>query len=263
MIPFERYELILKAVRKAKYISIKDLLDITQSSIATLRRDIDFLTTMGKIEKIRGCIVIVEKEEKEKLDDIAYLYNTRESLYSDEKEAIGIATQKYLEKNDIILLTYGTTTAQVAKHIDDKQHITVITNGIDIVNILQNKPNVEVIVLGGKVDYSDKVIKGPSTFKMLEDLHPSKVIMGSAGITEKGITGYDFLNSTFLTRVIDIIDKCIIVTDYSKFDRPGFVYIAPFDKIDIMVTDQGVPSKYIEIFRKHGIEHLIAPPKYL
>ena len=256
MIPFKRYEIILKAAHEAKYVSVRDLLEITDSSIATLRRDINFLVKNGKLEKIRGGVIGVETNDSE---NIYYLYKNRERFFYEEKEAIGIAAQKFIKENDIILLTYGTTTAQVAKYIDTDKHVTVITNGIDIISILQNKPNVDVILLGGKVDYSYKVIKGPSVFKMLEDLHPSKVIMGAGGITEeKGITGYDFLNSTFLTRVIESIEKCIIVADHSKFDSNVLVHIAPINKIDVIITDSKVPSKYLEIFKKYEIDYLIA-----
>ena len=256
MIPFERYEIILKAAHEAKYVSVRDLLKTTDSSIATLRRDINFLSKNGKLKKIRGGIIGVETNDSE---NISYLYKNRERFFYNEKEAIGIAAQEFIKENDIILLTYGTTTAQVAKYIDTDKHVTVITNGIDIISILQNKPNVDVILLGGKVDYSYKVIKGPSVFKMLEDLHPSKVIMGAGGITEeKGITGYDFLNSTFLTRVIESIEKCIIVADHSKFDSNVLVHIAPINKIDVIITDSKVPSKYLEIFKKYEIDYLIA-----
>ncbi|MCK5569339.1 MAG: DeoR/GlpR transcriptional regulator, partial [Spirochaetes bacterium] len=236
--------------------SVRDLLKTTDSSIATLRRDINFLSKNGKLKKIRGGIIGVETNDSE---NISYLYKNRERFFYNEKEAIGIAAQEFIKENDIILLTYGTTTAQVAKYIDTDKHVTVITNGIDIISILQNKPNVDVILLGGKVDYSYKVIKGPSVFKMLEDLHPSKVIMGAGGITEeKGITGYDFLNSTFLTRVIESIEKCIIVADHSKFDSNVLVHIAPINKIDVIITDSKVPSKYLEIFKKYEIDYLIA-----
>lgn len=256
MIPFERYEIILKAAHEAKHVSVRNLLKITDISIATLRRDINFLAKNGKLEKIRGGVIGVETNDSE---NISYLYKNRERFFYNEKEAIGIAAQEFIKENDIILLTYGTTTVQVAKYINTDKHVTIITNGIDIISILQNKPNVDVILLGGKVDYSYKVIKGPSTFKMLEDLHPSKVIMGAGGITEeKGITGYDFLNSTFLTRVIESIEKCIIVADHSKFDSNVLVHIAPLNKIDVIITDSKVPSKYLEIFKKFEIDYLIA-----
>lgn len=256
MIPFERYELIIKATCESKYIPITDLLRITRSSIATLRRDINYLAKNGKIKKIRGGIARTESEEP---GGFSYLYKNREKYYSKEKESIGRAAQRYIEDNDIILLTYGTTTVQVAKYLDLNKHVTVITNGIDVVSVLQNKPNIEVILLGGKVDYAYKMVKGPSVFKMLEDLHPSKVIMGAGGITEeKGITGYDFLNSTFLTRVIDIIGKTIIVADHSKFDRNVLVHIASIDAIDVIITDNQIPPKYIDIFDRCSVEYIIA-----
>jgi DeoR/GlpR family transcriptional regulator of sugar metabolism len=256
MIPFERCETILRAVREYRYISINKLMDITDSSLTTLRRDINFLAGKGKIEKIRGGIVSVEKSESE---NIFYLYRNREKLFAGEKRTIGAATQKYIEENDIILLTYGTTTAQVARHIDPSKHLTVITNGIDIVSILKDRPNVEVILLGGKVDYSYNVVKGPSLMKMLDDLHPSKVIMGAGGITEqRGITGYDFLNSTFLKGVIERVNSCFIVADHSKFDRNVLVHIAPLEAVDVVITDDKVPSRYVDIFDRFHIEHCIA-----
>jgi DeoR family fructose operon transcriptional repressor len=95
--------------------------------------------------------------------------------------------------------------------------------------------------------------------KMLEDLHPSKVIMGAGGITEeRGITGYDFLNSTFLKRVIERVTSCIIVADHSKFDRNVLVHIAPLEAVDVVITDSKVPSRYLDIFERFHIEHCIA-----
>ena len=180
MLPFERHEAILDACRKSKQLKIDDLLAITGCSISTLRRDINQLLERGSIRKLRGGVSCVEES---KLSG-NLLYKHRRRLFQREKEAIGIATQEYIHDGDVVVLLYGTTTIHVARHMDPNKNITLITNGIDVVFELRNKPNVKVIALGGIVDYSNNCIEGPTVPRMLQEFNPSKIILGAGGITE-------------------------------------------------------------------------------
>ncbi len=257
MVPYERYEKIMKTVSESKFVSIDDLLKITKSSLTTLRRDINYLSrSKGKIKKTRGGITCVEESLS---NNGSFFYKNREILFYREKEAIGIAAQNYIEDGDIIILTNGTTTSQVAKHIDSNKQVTVITSGIDIVAALSNKANVNVILLGGIVIYSEQLITGPSISKMLQDLNPSKIISGAGGITEeKGITIYDFMGSSYFIELFEKASEKIIVADHSKFGRDVLVHVAPLEKINTIVTDQSVPPHYIDVFNRLHINYTLA-----
>ena len=256
MFPFERNELIMQAVCEKQFISINELLKITNSSLTTLRRDINYLAENGKIKKTRGGITFIAEIA---FNNSSFFYKNREKFFHEEKIAIGIAVQNIIEDGDIIILTNGTTTYQVARHIDEKKHVTVLTNGIDIVSALSNKSNIEVILLGGVINYSHNVIAGPSVPKMLQDFNPSKIISGAGGISEeKGITIYDFMGSSYFIKLFEKADEKIVVADHSKFDRNVLVQIAPLEAIDSIVTDKEVPPKYIEIFKKKNINYILA-----
>jgi DeoR/GlpR family transcriptional regulator of sugar metabolism len=255
MFPIQRYELIKSAVKESKFVPFSELLKITNSSLTTLRRDINYLEDEGVLKKTVGGVSVIDPADSEVN---YYYYENREKVFNKEKEDIGRAAQEFIEERDIIILRSGTTTLEVAKRIDEKKRVTIITDGIEIVLSLRNKPNVEVILLGGVVKYSHNIVTGPTVLKMLDELHPNKMITGVGGITEeKGITDYDFVSSEYFKQIVEKIDNLIIIADYSKFGRNVLVQVAPLNKINTIITNEVIPSKYIKLFDKYHINYLL------
>ena len=255
MYPFERQEIILEACRASGRITNEDLIKITGCSISTLRRDIDVLCQTGVVNKIRGGIAINEQPEIRG----NFMYEHRMKQNYREKEAIGRAAQEFIEEGDVLVLLYGTTTIHVARQIDPARNLTIITNGIDIVYECRNKLNLRVIALGGIIDYSNNCIEGPTVPNMLKEFNPSKVILGAGGITEeKGVTNYEFLNTTYVAEIVDLCEQTIIVADHSKFDKNVLIKVMPFRRMGVLITDDKVPASYISRFEAYGIEYRIA-----
>lgn len=257
MFPLERYEVILNAVKQNNFVTIKDLQELTKSSLATLRRDINYLHNEGKIKKTTGGVSFIESGY---LNSNLFIYNKRAAIHNDEKVSIGKATQDFINDGDVIFLYSGTTVSEVSKHIDNEKHLTVITNGIDTLSVLRNKPNIEVILLGGVVNYPQNLVTGPLVEKLLEELHPSKMITGAGGITEEnGVTNFDFTNFLSYKRVIEEVDELIVVADHSKFGKTVLIRSFPFDRIDTIITDEGISPQFIDFFKKYKINYVIAP----
>lgn len=255
MYPFERQEIILKACRVSGRITNKELIKITESPISTLRRDIDALCQIKAVNKIRGGISINEPAEMTG----SLLYEHRMEQNYREKEAIGRAAQEFINDGDVIVLLYGTTTTHVARQIAPGKNLTIITNGIDIVNACRNKPNLRVIVLGGIIDYSHNYIEGPTVPKMLKEFNASKIILGVGGITEeKGVTNYEFLNTTYVTEIVDLCQQTIIVADHTKFGKNVLSKVMPLKQIDVLITDEKISASYKSRFKQYGIEYRLA-----
>jgi DeoR/GlpR family transcriptional regulator of sugar metabolism len=256
MVPYRRHELIVSAARELKFVPIDELVKLTGTSRTTIRRDIADLSGQGKIEKVHGGISFSGENGS---SANSYYYRNREKVFQSEKTAIGKAAQRYIHDGDVIVLINGTTTTQVARHIQASKHVSVITNGIDIVNELRVKPNVEVILLGGIVNYAHDVIVGPTVVKMLEQFNPSKMVTGAGGITEeKGLTIYNFIGASNFHEIVERVGEIIVVADRSKFGRNVLVQGAPLDKIGAVVTDRGVPRDYVQMLKRHDIECTLA-----
>jgi len=255
MYPFERRDIILEACRTSGRISSRELIKITGSSVSTLRRDIDALYRKGRVKKIRGGISINNQPHGRG----NLMYENRMNQNYLEKEAIGRTAQEFIHEGDIMVLLYGTTTIHVARQIDPSKNLTIITNGIDIVHECRNKPNLRVILLGGSVDYTNNCIEGPTVPRMLKEFNPSKVILGAGGITEeKGVTNYEFLNTTYVAEIVDLCEQTIIVADHSKFGKNVLTKVMPFKRMGIVVTDDKIPAFYKSKFKEYGIDCRIA-----
>ncbi len=251
MLPYERHERILGALRDRRFLKIEALLELTGSSLTTLRRDIEHLAESGRIEKSRGGVLLPGSDGAETIDP---LYRTRERLHQPEKDRIGAAAQRYLAEGDIVFLLNGTTTRAVAEHLDPGKHVTVITNGIDIAAALRGKANAEVILLGGVVDYAHNTLAGPLALKSLGELHATRLISGAGGISaEKGVTIYPYLVSAYYEAIVGMVSEVVIVADRSKLGRNALVQATTLDQVDAIIMDQVVPPEYAELFRRHGV----------
>ncbi len=252
MFPYERHRMILDILKREQFVKISDLLRLTNSSLTTLRRDISQLEGSGRISKSRGGVVL--SGEAEPADEGRFGYDRRRMLFQEEKERIGRAAQAFIADRDVLFLLNGTTALSVARNIDSQKRVTVITNGIDIVAALRDKSNVEVILLGGIIDYANNVVIGPMVLKDLGDLHAVKLISGAGGITEeKGITIYPYLVSAYYGRIADMVQEMIIVADRSKMGRNALVQVATLDLVDTIIADSGVTAEYAALFERHRI----------
>ena len=251
MLPYERYERILSALGDQRFLKIEELLRLTRSSLTTLRRDIEQLAGSGRVRKSRGGVLLAEPSE---LGGVDPQYRLREKLHRAEKDRIGAAAQRYIAEGDIIVLLNGTTTRAVAEHLDPAKHVTVITNGIDIAAALRGKPNAEVILLGGVVEYAHNTLGGPLALKSLGELHAARLISGAGGITaEKGVTIYPYLVSAYYQAIVRMVSEVILVADRSKLGRNALVQATSLEEVDAVLIDRVVPPEYVELFEKHGV----------
>jgi DeoR/GlpR family transcriptional regulator of sugar metabolism len=172
----------------------------------------------------------------------------------EEKDRIGAAAQRYIAEGDVIVLLNGTTTRAVAEHLDPGKRVTIITNGIDIVAALRAKPNAEVILLGGVVEYAHNTLGGPLALKSLEELHAVRLISGAGGITaEKGVTIYPYLVAAYYQAIVRMVNEVILVADQSKLGRNALVQATTLNEVDALIINRVVPSEYVELFERHGV----------
>jgi DeoR/GlpR family transcriptional regulator of sugar metabolism len=256
MFPDERYEKIIQQSKVANFTPIEQLCKLTNSSEATIRRDIIYLSKNNKIRKARGGILSVMNTRN---FENSFGHEARAEISPSKKERIGIAAQQLIKDRDIIVLHSGTTCEEVAKNIADSTILTVITNGLEIVSALRNKRNVEVIFLGGKVDYVQNMTTGPMLSEMLEKLNPNMTIMGAGGISdEKGITNYSYIGSIFEREIVKQASELIFVIDDTKFGKNVLHQLANLQETDVIITNKEIDPIHLKMMKKHEIRYVLA-----
>lgn len=253
MLSAERQREILRLIRERRRATVAELSERFGVSPATVRRDLDVLEGEGVIRRSHGGAVVAERAAPEPPIIQRMMEN------EEEKRRIGQAAAKLIQDGETIFLGSGTTTFEVARHLVGKKNLTVITNALNIVNLLAEQPDITVVVTGGLLRHSELSMIGHITEQTLKELRANKVIMGMRAISvQEGLTS-DYLPETMTDRaIIQSASEVILVADHSKFGKVSTVLVAPVTAVHRIVTDSAAPADIVAELRKLGIEVILA-----
>ena len=219
-----------------------DLCNELNVSSVTIRKDLKLLEDKELLYRTHGGGTAsnpytVDRPVKEKV-----------MIKAGEKLSIGQTAARLIAPNDCILIASGTTVVSLAKSIQPKGNLTVITAALNVAMELIHHPNVEVIQLGGIIRKSSSSVTGNYAEKILEDFSCSKLFLGVDGIdVEFGLT-------TTNKKMISASQKTIVLADSSKFGKRGFGRICGLEDIEQVITDANISPHMVETLKGMGIE---------
>jgi DeoR/GlpR family transcriptional regulator of sugar metabolism len=247
----ERRQQLSELLARRGFADLADLVKELGVSESTVRRDLSQLEEEGVVRRTHGGAVFVS-------DRFSVLnYAARESTAVDEKQAIGRAAASLIRDGETILLDGGTTTFQVARCLVTRS-LQVVTNSLPIANLLGSAAEVELIFVGGYIYPRTGVALGPIAEQAWTSLHGSKAIMGVAGITEDALYNANVLMVEAEQRMMDSADEVIVVADRSKFGKRALARLGGLDRINHVITDDGLDPKWQEAIRNAGVELTLA-----
>lgn len=220
--------------------------DMDVSSV-TIRKDLKLLEDKGLLFRTHGGATLHNPYTVDRS------VNEKEKIQSTEKMLIGTAAAKLLQPNDSILIASGTTVLALAKSIQPKGPLTVITSALNVSQELIQRPEIEVIQLGGLLRKSSSSVTGPYAESILADFSFSKLFLGVDGIDlEFGLTTTNVMEAHLNRQMIKVSQKTIVLADSTKFGRRGFGRICGFEDIDQIITDKGVPDYVVKALEAMG-----------
>ncbi len=175
------------------------------------------------------------------------------------KTAIGKKAASLIRDGQTIIVDSGSTTAEIVKHLGNLRQLNVITNALNIANLLTSYTNVNVIVPGGYLRQNSMSLVGPLAEKNLRGFYVDKLFLSTDGFdTTQGIYTPNIDEAHLNIMMISIAKEVILVTDSSKFKRKSLAFICTIDKIKTVVTDKLIPADDKKRLEDAGVEVLIA-----
>lgn len=248
----DRHNRIMEIMRQQNAVSVSSLASMMKVSEVTIRKDLTMLEEQHFLYRVHGSAILVNRYTNDRS------MAEKESLFAEEKRAIGIYAASLVMPRDTIMITSGTTTRTFAREIEAKEHLTVITSAYSVAATLNGKRDIDILLLGGMVRSSSMSMLGPFAEQMLESLSCSKLFIGVDGIDfEFGLTTTDHMEANLHRLMVENAQKVIVLADHSKFSRRGFSKICALDRVDQIITDTGTPQALVEKLRDTGIEMTI------
>lgn len=230
-----RHNEILHELDKKDYVLVQELCEKYNVSSVTIRKDLNYLESLGLLFRNHGGASKHVRYAYEKNVD------EKETINVEAKQSIAKAALKMIEENDCIILASGTTMHYLARMLVNFGRLTVLTSSLRVALELCNNPNINIIQLGGEVRKSSTSIVGSISETILSQFSCNKLFLGVDGIDmDFGISTSNAAEAHLNQLMIECSDKVMILADSSKLNKKGFGKIASLDKIDYLITDEGI-----------------------
>jgi DeoR family transcriptional regulator, fructose operon transcriptional repressor len=236
----ERHKLILDKLKEKGIVKINDLIELTNTSESTLRRDLTFLESINALKRVHGGAALLKGRFNEPS------YNDKLVQNIEEKILIAKYAASLIKDGDSIYLDAGTTTLEMINYID-KKDIVVVTNGLKHVDALVER-GIESYMLGGRIRLKTRAIIGIDALRSLEKFRFDKAFMGINGVhLEFGCTTPDSEEAALKEGAIRLSRESYILADESKFGEVAFIKVCDLSKAAI-ITNTNIENyeKYLE-----------------
>ena len=252
MLANERQSAIMEILNRAKSIRISDIVDRFSVSNETARRDLEALQDQKLIKRIYGGAILLEPLMTEQQ------YNARLVQSHQQKVCIGRAAAELVNPGETIILDIGTTTLEIARHLKHLSNITVLTNSLPILNELANT-QINLFALGGRLNADELSMHGELTIDALQHFYVDKAFIGAGGVTlDGGISDYNSEPAHVRQMIMRRSSQTILVSDSGKFGTNAFAVVCPLTKIDMVVSDDRLPTPFRDALAKMNIKVVLA-----
>jgi DeoR family transcriptional regulator, ulaG and ulaABCDEF operon transcriptional repressor len=251
----ERHRVILAAVQSRPVVTVADLVDITGTSEATIRRDIASLHVQGQLRRVRGGAEAVNPPEQGGL--MGRPFSVNETINIAAKRAIARAAAELCRDGEPIIINGGTTTYQMVHHLTSRR-LSVFTNSFAIAEHLIHNSRNSVVIPGGTVYREQNVILSPFGGVVASHFYARKMFIGCQGIGAHGLMEADPMVVQSELGLIGQAEELIVLADSSKFSGRSSLILCGLDRIATVITDGGIRDEDRQMLETAGVRLIVA-----
>lgn len=235
---------ILNIARRDGQVTVEGLADHFGVTLQTIRRDLTELSDSNIIERVHGGAVL-------RSGTVNIEYDARRTLNADAKTAIARACAQQIPHDASVFLSIGTTTEAVARHLQQHRGLMLVTNNINVVNIMRGTPDTQTIVTGGRLRPRDGGLVGHVANTVIRQFKFDVAVIGCSAMDLDGdLLDFDPEEVGVSQTIIEQSRKCYLVADQSKFQRSAPVRIGSMHALSAVFTDAPVPSKLSQLCQR-------------
>jgi DeoR family ulaG and ulaABCDEF operon transcriptional repressor len=251
----ERHRIIVSAVQEKPVVTVPELVELTDSSEATIRRDIGALHLQKKLRRVRGGAEALHPPQFVGLAGRPFSVN--ETINIRQKQAIAREAVGLCEDGDAIIVNGGTTTFQMV-HFLVNRRLQVFTNSFPIAEHLLKHSKNTVMLSGGVIYREQNVILSPFENDVTRNFYAQRMFMGAQGLGPLGLMEADPLLIQAEQKLIDQADDLVVLVDSSKFDKRSSLILCGLKRIATVITDSGIEDRHAAMLEAAGVNLLVA-----
>jgi DeoR/GlpR family transcriptional regulator of sugar metabolism len=246
MLTRQRKNLILSRLQRDGQIIAKALSQELGLSEDTIRRDLRELAGEGRLQRVHGGALPASPAVAD--------FAGRQRLGMEGKAAIGRAAAALVQPGQVVILDGGTTAVQMARHLAPNLCATVVTHSPSVAVALVAHPQVEVVLLGGRLFKHSIVAVGAAVIEAAAQVRADAFFMGVTGIhPEAGLSTGDLEEAHVKRALSRRAAETIVLASSEKLHAASAYVIAPLSEVSGMVVEADAPEDLIAPFKRAGL----------
>ncbi len=242
-----------------------------ESEILRILSD-DRSTTVGKISKRLSVSEVTVRNHLNSLAEKGFVVRThggafpafhesileRQKHMVDEKSRIARAAADLVRDSSRIMISGGTTTALLPKHLLGKRDVHVVTNSTFLLPYVRVNPAIQTTFVGGTFVPSGEAMVGPVALQALSQFHVGMAFVGADGFSpESGATAHLTDMAEIVRKMSERAEETVLLLDSTKYGREGFAQMLPPEKIQMIITDAELKPSDKDMLRDKGVKLMV------
>ena len=241
MIKAERQDRVRQLLEEQGTVSVKEISDELGVSDMTIRRDLEELAALGEIERVHGGARSAQGRSRSMLRH-EYSHSEKRSKHADEKLQIAQKALSLIEEDSTVFLGTGTTVEQMAS-ILPAFHLRIITNSLSVFNLLENREDCELCLVGGMYRRRTAAFVGPTAEDTLRAIGIDAAFIGANGVLDNDVSTSNMDEGRIQQLAFSKADARYLIVDSSKIGKRDFYTFYHLDDLDAVVCEPDITDE--------------------
>ncbi|MBR2214172.1 MAG: DeoR/GlpR transcriptional regulator [Selenomonadaceae bacterium] len=250
----ERQAGILEMLARDGKVLVKELSEIFKVTEDCIRKDLGALEKQGKLKRTYGGAV-AQRENRHMLE-----VSKHRDTDVDAKRRIAGAAFRLIHDKEMVFLDISTSNLALAELlVKEPRDVTIVTNMIDILNILARNPDLRVVFAGGRLNKSRDGFWGGLTLDFISHLKPDVAFLGAVGVDvkENSVSTYDIDDGINKAAIIRLSKRAYVVAEARKLSTDGNYNYTTLDTLSGLITDSKPAPEICRAAADYGVEIIL------
>lgn len=240
------------------YLTVEELSRSLYTSLPTVRRDLKSMDEEGLIRRMHGGASHISSSRRE------FPFDLRSRTCMEEKKIIASLAAKLITDDDSIFIDTGSSCYIMAQLLDSNLSLKVVTNCLPTIQILSEKNRITIECPSGQYNNRHRSICGEDAAKFIDTRYAHYYFASASGLSlENGVNTLTSMDVEVKRAMNSNSEKTVLLMDHSKIGRSCFYKAFDISDIDILISDQPLPSELESRCRKEQVSIITPDIKHL
>ncbi|AML58444.1 hypothetical protein AXX16_2747 [Serratia rubidaea] len=246
MLTSQRKKLILEKLAREGQVLAKQLSEMFGLSEDTIRRDLRELDSEGLLQRVHGGALPVSPA-------IAP-FAERNQQESGAKRAIARAAAAMILPGQVAIVDGGTTSAELVKQLPLSLQATIVTHSPSVAVGLVDHPQIEVILIGGRLYKHSIVTVGAAAVEAMSHIRADLYFMGVTGVHPSAGLSTGDLEEAYIKRALAArAAETVVLASAAKLNTASQYAIGDITLAQSIIVERDTDQALISPLQQAGV----------